>query len=184
MHLYKQRQGGMKQQNGFGRWTMARVHHSPKNPPKKNSVSLSAMASFSATSSTKSIPVLSSRSPLFPLFPSAFWVSLPFFPFLHIFHWFCCLGIAIENKQTNQKGGGESRHCDSVCRGSCPLCHSVLREYEEFPGCRWGYDAFDVWSFRFGKGLNFGLEFITLPFEIIRRYLHTHVANGSTPNRE
>lgn len=56
-----QLQGGTKQQNGCVKWTTAHRQHCPKKPPRKSSALHFAMASFSATSSTKSIPALFSR---------------------------------------------------------------------------------------------------------------------------
>lgn len=56
-----QLQGGTKQRNGWGRWTRVHGQHCPKTHQKKTSVSLSAMASFFAMSSTKSILALFSR---------------------------------------------------------------------------------------------------------------------------
>lgn len=53
---------GIKQRNGWGRWTKARPTHSLRNPQKRNSVLLCAMGSFSAMFSTKSIRALFLRS--------------------------------------------------------------------------------------------------------------------------
>lgn len=61
MSVLSQLQGGTKQQNGCVRWTMAQQLHCPKKPPRKSSALHFAMASFSATSSTKSILALFSR---------------------------------------------------------------------------------------------------------------------------
>lgn len=72
---------------------------------------------------------------------------------------------SLQRSQQSQSGcypqsGGQSTPCCSISRGSSSLCHSVFWEHEEFSWCCQGYDLVDLWSFWFGKGLNF--EFIVM----------------------
>ena len=134
-------QGGIRQQNGYVRWTMLLWRHFPKNHPKKSSALHFAMASFSATSSTESIPVLFSRSSLFPY---AVWPSTSYLANTqHLYSWIMdWLYI----------GGGLCCSCCSIYRRSCSIRHSIFWEYEKLFGGSQGYEAIDVWSFRFRKG--------------------------------